>query len=159
MTNITNKRNTFYDMLKNSLLVSGGYQAANIVNIIDDNFNSNIEIFVGLGIDRLAEKNFDEGYTTGFEKREMEFSVNLRKKLKTTKDAYKDIREESHAELEKLERLLRNINLQQYRLTLNNNIIYDINITEIRIDLSAYILSEILETQIEGTIIYEFSKY
>ena len=157
MTNYANKREGFYDTLKTALSVAGGYASAKIVNTYDDVIKSDYELFISVLDDVLLDRSSLEGYGALYELRQINFDIIYRSKLNKTKDIGLASRTAYNIEIEKIEHLLRNIQLSNFKIVVNDNIWNTINIKDIRIEQTAGIDEVLVECIVTGAFIYELS--
>lgn len=159
MTNADNKRDLFYNLLYAGLTAVGGFNVNEIVKTWDTTTNRSKEIFISIEDDYLVDNPDIENYGSKLEMRGCNFSVLIRAKTPTSKDIMEAARKLMNPILDTAERQIRNINYQNnYQIVVNTVIQYYISINDIQIKTSAYILDEMSEGIIDGTIFYEFSK-
>ena len=156
MITVDNKRNAFYNLLKDGLIVAGGF--TNIVTTLDSNVAKSPEIFISIEDDNLLIKTGNESYGTALEERSCNFAIIIRNKQKKTSDVMETARNQMNVILDKAERLIRDIEFKNYQIVVSSTIRYYVNVNDIQIKTSAYILDELSEAIIDGSIIYEFSK-
>ena len=98
-----------------------------------------------------------EGYGALYELRQINFDIIYRSKLNKTKDIGLASRTAYNIEIEKIEHLLRNIELSNFKIVVNDNIWNTINIKDIRVEQTAGIDEVLVECIVTGAFIYELS--
>lgn len=160
MTNVLNRRETFYNLIKNALVGTGNnrYATDSLVVIYDDIQQKATEIYIELDEDNLLTRSENEGYGMLFEEREQLFTVLLRKRIKIKNDVVTEARNTVNVELEKMQRcLLQNITFESYQIVVSNNIWNKFDVTDVQILTTASMLGEATDVIVMGKILYTFS--